>query len=133
MNATTGQLPAGAFAAARDKDGTLLYVCRPLTRNYVGYFTNGSSCVSSMSGVMKDNSFEVLTGTGFDWAIQDGGYQNVPANAYQVGSNPNPVYVVRFFVQDTAFIGKLTDDGCWYADQSGHQPNDCSSVDVLLC
>ena len=113
-----------------------MYACRPSAHDYVGYLYAGGDCVATYWGVHNDTTFEVLTGTGFDWAIQDG-YGNETASTFKVGQDENgPVYLARFPRGNSSFIGKVCAQGCWYVngtDPDTDQPYDCDPHDILLC
>ena len=60
------------------------------------------------------------------------GVKNVPANAYQVGTDSNgKMYYGRCNLNTTVHVGKITD--AFYWDNGSKETTGCDTHDILVC
>ena len=138
VKSTPGNIPENFFVAARSSKGKLLGVCRGPTPNNsttVGMLKDSSCYISWGFNVTNATTFDVLTGTGFQWVTNTKKVRTFPKKSYPAGYDWDQAeYVGRCNIKDDTFVGKIinTFDNFYYG-YNGKELQDCKHPDILLC
>lgn len=130
-----GSLPAGAFLAGKDGDGTDLYIARAYHVNgtHIGKYRKGANNAFIPWGGVEHSKtdFEIFTGTG-SWSSTSG---TLPPNAISGGNQEGKTfYIARANMAGNWHPGKATFDGntlkAWIP--YGGKEHVVTSFDVLM-
>ena len=96
----------------------------------------GKGCVIPWLGgtQSKETDFEVLTGTGYEWANQKTG-DPPPPYSMHAGHDKSTLFIGRCNAGGSVKIGKINfDNKLYYSDDSVKEKSDCDDPhEILLC